>query len=46
MMANHVLQKIKDKYVSQCGASVGTICPSVIENGREKKIIHMWFQTQ
>jgi hypothetical protein len=39
-------KKIKDMYVSQCGAIVRDKCPSAIENGREKQIIHTWFQTQ
>jgi hypothetical protein len=47
MMANHMLQKIKDTYVSQC---VDIVRDNVHIGYREWKgkadnIIHTWFQT-
>jgi hypothetical protein len=46
MMANHVLKKIKDKYVSQCGAIVRDNVPISYREWKGKQIIHTWFQNQ
>jgi hypothetical protein len=37
---------VPDKYVSQCGAIVRDNVPISYRDGKEKQIIHTWFQNQ